>query len=205
MLARTILATLVSAACFATVNAQTCSATNAVCCQQLQDPDNLNADALNLLRLLNINPNTLTGAVGLTCTSLVSGSCNANAACCTGNNYIGNMGKADAVHSYLCPQENTVIIQPEDEITHAGTASTGTKTMKPARGIVLAVGTPKALGKGGRHAMDVRLGDLVIYTKVGPLCAAFRRGSKDDADDVQGKGKEVKVDNDEYLLLDRDE
>jgi co-chaperonin GroES (HSP10) len=98
-----------------------------------------------------------------------------------------------------------VIIQPEDEITHAGTASTGTKTMKPARGIVLAVGTPKALGKGGRHAMDVRLGDLVIYTKVGPLCAAFRRGSKDDADDVQGKGKEVKVDNDEYLLLDRDE
>ncbi|KAM0105771.1 hypothetical protein ACP6JB_008690 [Aspergillus fumigatus] len=188
MLARTILATLVSAACFATVNAQTCSATNAVCCQQLQDPDNLNADALNLLRLLNINPNTLTGAVGLTCTSLVSGSCNANAACCTGNNY-----------------ENTVIIQPEDEITHAGTASTGTKTMKPARGIVLAVGTPKALGKGGRHAMDVRLGDLVIYTKVGPLCAAFRRGSKDDADDVQGKGKEVKVDNDEYLLLDRDE
>ncbi|KAF4252266.1 hypothetical protein CNMCM8714_007853 [Aspergillus fumigatus] len=173
MLARTILATLVSAACFATVNAQTCSATNPVCCQQLQDPDNLNADALNLLRLLNINPNTLTGAVGLTCTSLVSGSCNANAACCTGNNY------------YLCPQENTVIIQPEDEITHAGTASTGTKTMKPARGIVLAVGTPKALGKGGRHAMDVRLGDLVIYTK--------------------GKGKEVKVDNDEYLLLDRDE
>ncbi|KAH1432714.1 hypothetical protein KXW29_001589 [Aspergillus fumigatus] len=95
------------------------------------------------------------------------------------------MGKADAVHSYLCPQENTVIIQPEDEITHAGTASTGTKTMKPARGIVLAVGTPKALGKGGRHAMDVKLGDLVIYTK--------------------GKGKEVKVDNDEYLLLDRDE
>lgn len=105
MLARTILATLVSAACFATVNAQTCSATNAVCCQQLQDPDNLNADALNLLRLLNINPNTLTGAVGLTCkrlteacfacllltrpgTSLVSGSCNANAACCTGNNYV---------------------------------------------------------------------------------------------------------------------
>lgn len=70
MLARTILATLVSAACFATVNAQTCSATNAVCCQQLQDPDNLNADALNLLRLLNINPNTLTGAVGLTCKRL---------------------------------------------------------------------------------------------------------------------------------------
>ncbi|EAW20236.1 hydrophobin family protein [Aspergillus fischeri NRRL 181] len=89
MLARTILAALVSAACFATVNAQTCSAANTKCCQQLQDPDNLNADALNLLRLLNINPNTLTGAVGLTCTSLVSGSCNANAACCSGNNYNG--------------------------------------------------------------------------------------------------------------------
>ncbi|PKX91098.1 putative chaperonin (GroES/Cpn10) [Aspergillus novofumigatus IBT 16806] len=52
-------------------------------------------------------------------------------------------------------------------------------------GVVLAVGTTKALGNGGRHAMDVRLGDLVIYTK--------------------GKGKEVRVDNDEYLLLDRDE
>ncbi|GFF38875.1 hypothetical protein IFM58399_05386 [Aspergillus lentulus] len=96
-----------------------------------------------------------------------------------------NMAKADAVHSYLCPQENTVIIQPEDDITHVGTASSGTKTMKPARGVVLAVGTTKALGNGGRHAMDVRLGDLVIYTK--------------------GKGKQVRVDNDEYLLLDRDE
>ncbi|GFF38833.1 10 kDa chaperonin [Aspergillus udagawae] len=95
------------------------------------------------------------------------------------------MEKADAVHSYLCPKENTVIILPEDEITHVGTASMGTKPMKPARGVVLAVGTTKAPGNGGQHAMDVRLGDLVIYTK--------------------GKGKEVKVDNDEYLLLDRDE
>lgn len=59
-----------------------------------------------------------------------------------------------------------MIIQPEDDITHVGTASSGTKTMKPARGVVLAVGTTKALGNGGRHAMDVRLGDLVIYTKV---------------------------------------
>jgi co-chaperonin GroES (HSP10) len=59
-----------------------------------------------------------------------------------------------------------VIIQPEDDITHVGTANMGTKAMKPARGVVLAVGTTKALGNGGRHAMDVRLGDLVIYTKV---------------------------------------
>jgi co-chaperonin GroES (HSP10) len=59
-----------------------------------------------------------------------------------------------------------VIIQPEDDITHVGTTSMGTKTMKPARGVVLAVGTTKALGNGGRHAMDVRQGDLVIYTKV---------------------------------------
>jgi hypothetical protein len=70
MLSTTILPALVSAAFFAAVNAQTCSAANTQCCQQLQDPDNLNADALNLLRLLNINPNTLTGAVGLDCKCL---------------------------------------------------------------------------------------------------------------------------------------
>jgi hypothetical protein len=105
MLSRTILVALVSAACFATVNAQTCSAANTECCQQLQDSDNLDANALNLLRLLNVDPNTLTGSVGLSCkclpevylalllltspgTSIVSGSCDADAACCTGNNYV---------------------------------------------------------------------------------------------------------------------
>ncbi|GIJ90610.1 hypothetical protein Asppvi_009571 [Aspergillus pseudoviridinutans] len=93
------------------------------------------------------------------------------------------MEHADAVHSYLCPKENTVIVLPEDEITHVGTSSMGTKSMKPARGVVLAVGTTKASGDGKQHAKDVRLGDLVIYPK----------------------GKEVKVDRDEYLLLDRDE
>jgi hypothetical protein len=82
MLSRTILVALVSAACFATVNAQTCSAANTECCQQLQDSDNLDANALNLLRLLNVDPNTLTGSVGLSCTSIVSGSCDADAACC---------------------------------------------------------------------------------------------------------------------------
>ncbi|KAF7128665.1 hypothetical protein CNMCM5793_003516 [Aspergillus hiratsukae] len=173
MLSRTILVALVGAACFATVNAQTCSASNKKCCKQIQDSENLDANALNLLKILNVDVDALTGSIGLTCTNVIGNACNAQAACCTGNNY------------YLCPQENTVIIQPEDEITHVGTASKGTKTMKPARGVVLAVGTTKALGDGGRHAMDVRLGDLVIYTK--------------------GKGKEVRVDNDEYLILERDE
>ncbi|PKX91099.1 hydrophobin family protein [Aspergillus novofumigatus IBT 16806] len=92
MLSRTILIALVSAACFATVNAQTCSAVNKKCCQQLQNAKSLNADALSLLRLLNVDVNTLTGSVGLTCnpgTNIVSGSCDAKAACCTGNNYNG--------------------------------------------------------------------------------------------------------------------
>ncbi|RLL95228.1 hypothetical protein CFD26_103010 [Aspergillus turcosus] len=173
MLSRTILVALVSAACFATVNAADCSSKNEKCCQQLQDSKSLDSNVLGLLNLLDVDVDALTGNVGVQCTDIVGGTCTAQTACCTGNNY------------YLCPQENTVIIQPEDEITHVGTASKGTKTMKPARGVVLAVGTTKALGEGGRHAMDVRLGDLVIYTK--------------------GKGKEVRVDNDEYLILERDE
>lgn len=79
-----------------------------------------------------------------------------------------------------------MIIQPEDEITHVGTASKGTKTMKPARGVVLAVGTTKALGDGGRHAMDVRLGDLVIYTKV---AAGPSRSVEMVADGCRGRGR----------------
>ncbi|EAW15260.1 putative chaperonin (GroES/Cpn10) [Aspergillus clavatus NRRL 1] len=93
------------------------------------------------------------------------------------------MDAADAVHSYLCPQEDTIIIQPEEDITHFGTATKS--AMKPVRGIVLAVGKTKALGKGRDPAVDVRLGDMVVYTK--------------------GKGKEVQVDKDKYLILKRDE
>jgi hypothetical protein len=67
MLSRTILAALVSAACFATVNAQTCSASNQQCCQQLEDSDDLDANALNLLQLLNVDVDALTGLVGVQC------------------------------------------------------------------------------------------------------------------------------------------
>ncbi|RHZ46218.1 putative chaperonin (GroES/Cpn10) [Aspergillus thermomutatus] len=190
MLSRTFLLALVGAASFATINAQSCSSSNKKCCQQIQDSDNLDATALSLLNLVGLDADALTGSIGLQCTNVIANTCSAEAACCTGNNYVDigkyriEMGNTD-VHTYLCPQENTVIIQPEDEITHFGTASKGTKTMKPARGVVLAVGRTKALGDGAGQAMDVRLGDLIIYTK--------------------GKGKEVRVDNDEYLILNRDE
>ncbi|KAF7173433.1 hypothetical protein CNMCM5623_005646 [Aspergillus felis] len=173
MLSRTILLALVSAACFATVNADSCSPENEKCCRQVEDKDHLDDHAKGLLGLLRVDLDSLVGDVGLDCTNILDGSCSNNAACCSGNDF------------YLCPKENTVIVLPEDEITHVGTSSTGTKSMKPARGVVLAVGTTKAPANGKQHAMDVRLGDLVIYAK--------------------GKGKEVKVDRDEYLLLDREE
>ncbi|KAF7171362.1 hypothetical protein CNMCM6106_005776 [Aspergillus hiratsukae] len=87
MLSRTILVALVGAACFATVNAQTCSASNKKCCKQIQDSENLDANALNLLKILNVDVDALTGSIGLTCTNVIGNACNAQAACCTGNNY----------------------------------------------------------------------------------------------------------------------
>jgi hypothetical protein len=67
MLSRTILAALVSTAWFATINAQTCSASNQQCCQQLEDSEDLDANALNLLQLLNVDVDALTGLVGVQC------------------------------------------------------------------------------------------------------------------------------------------
>jgi hypothetical protein len=67
MLSRTILVALVSAACFATVNAADCSSKNEKCCQQLQDSKNLDASTLGLLGLLGVDVGSLTGNVGVQC------------------------------------------------------------------------------------------------------------------------------------------
>ena len=52
---------------------------------------------------------------------------------------------------------------------------------KPTRGEVLAVGEGKYNDKGERTPMDVKAGDIVIYSKYG--------------------GTEVKVEGEEYLIL----
>ena len=52
---------------------------------------------------------------------------------------------------------------------------------KPTRGEVLAVGEGKYNDKGERTPVDVKVGDIVIYSKYGAT--------------------EVKVDGDEYLIL----
>ncbi|GIJ90609.1 hypothetical protein Asppvi_009570 [Aspergillus pseudoviridinutans] len=88
MLSRTILAALVSAACFTTINAD-CSPENEKCCRDIEDKDHLDDRTKGLLGLLRVDVDSLIGDVGLDCTSILGGSCSNNAACCSGNDFNG--------------------------------------------------------------------------------------------------------------------
>ena len=56
---------------------------------------------------------------------------------------------------------------------------------KPQRGEVLAVGAGRLTNDGERIAMDVKVGDTVIYSKYG--------------------GNEVKIEDEEYIILKSDQ
>ena len=81
------------------------------------------------------------------------------------------------------PLEDRILVQPlEAETTTAsGLVIPETAKEKPQEGKVLAVGPGRVDDKGVRVPMDIKVGDVVIYSKYG--------------------GTEVKYNGDELLLL----
>ena len=84
----------------------------------------------------------------------------------------------------LKPLHDHVIIKPitEDEITKAGLVLPDTVDKeKPEKGEVIAVGPGKLLDNGQRVAMNVKVGDKVMFKKYSP--------------------DEIKIDKVEYLII----
>jgi len=81
------------------------------------------------------------------------------------------------------PLEDRILVQPlEAETTTAsGLVIPETAKEKPQEGKVLAVGPGRVDDKGVRVPMDIKTGDIVIYSKYG--------------------GTEVKYSGEDYLLL----
>jgi len=84
----------------------------------------------------------------------------------------------------LQPLEDRIVVQASegDQTTASGLVIPDTAKEKPQEGTVVAAGPGRWNEDGdGRVALDVKVGDVVIYSKYG--------------------GTEVKVDGEEYLIL----
>lgn len=83
----------------------------------------------------------------------------------------------------LQPLADRVVVKAiaQEEKTKSGIVLPDTAKEKPQEGEVLAVGPGKVAENGARVAMEVNVGDKVIYSKYA--------------------GTEIKVDGEEYLVL----
>ena len=83
----------------------------------------------------------------------------------------------------LKPLEDRIVVQPleAEQVTASGLVIPDTAKEKPQEGKVLAVGPGRFDDKGTRIPVDVKVGDVVLYSKYG--------------------GTEVKYSGQEYLVL----
>jgi chaperonin GroES len=83
----------------------------------------------------------------------------------------------------LEPLVDRLVVMPieKEEVTKGGIFLPDTAKEKPQEGKVLAVGPGRLSEDGKRIAMDVKVGDIVIYAKYG--------------------GTEIKIDDEELLIL----
>lgn len=78
--------------------------------------------------------------------------------------------------------DRVIVKRVEEELTSAGgIVLPGSATEKPSEGEVLAVGTGKLLDNGDVRAVDVKVGDKVLFGKY--------------------SGSEVKIDGEELLVM----
>jgi chaperonin GroES len=91
--------------------------------------------------------------------------------------------KATATATKLRPLGDRVVIEPtpREEMTKSGIVLPDTAKEKPQEGKVIAVGPGKILEDGKREAIDVTVGDKVLYAKYA--------------------GTEFKVDGEELLIV----
>jgi len=85
------------------------------------------------------------------------------------------------------PLHDRIIVKrlPEEEVTKGGIIIPDSAKEKPAQGEVLAVGPGKTLDNGKLQALDVKVGDRVMFGKY--------------------SGSEIKLDGVEQLILREDE
>jgi len=85
------------------------------------------------------------------------------------------------------PLADKVLVKPSqaEEKSSGGIYIPDAAKQKPIEGEVIAVGPGRVLDDGSRSAITVKIGDKVIYSKYG--------------------GTEVKLDGDEYVILDEDQ
>lgn len=83
----------------------------------------------------------------------------------------------------LQPLGDRIVVKPieREEVTKGGIVLPDTVKEKPQEGKVLAAGPGRLSEDGKRIAMDVKVGDVVLYVKYG--------------------GTEVKVDGEELMIL----
>jgi chaperonin GroES len=83
----------------------------------------------------------------------------------------------------LKPLEDRIVVSPleAEQVTASGLVIPDTAKEKPQEGKVLAVGPGRFDDKGARVPVDVKVGDVVLYSKYG--------------------GTEVKYSGEEYLVL----
>ena len=83
----------------------------------------------------------------------------------------------------LQPLADRLVVKPieREEVTKGGIVLPDTVKEKPQEGEVLAVGPGRLSDDGKRIAMDVEVGDIVLYAKYG--------------------GTEIKIDDEELMIL----
>ncbi len=83
----------------------------------------------------------------------------------------------------LQPLADRLAVKPieREEVTKGGIVLPDTAKEKPQEGKVLAVGPGRLSEDGKRIAMDVKMGDIVLYAKYG--------------------GTEIKIDDEELIIL----
>ncbi len=83
----------------------------------------------------------------------------------------------------LQPLADRLVVKPieREEVTKSGIVLPDTAKEKPQEGEVLAVGPGRLSDDGKRIAMDVKVGDIVIYAKYG--------------------GAEIKIEDEELVIL----
>lgn len=88
-----------------------------------------------------------------------------------------------ATKTVLKPLDDRVVVKTleAEETTASGLVIPDTAKEKPQEGEVLAVGPGRLDDSGNRTQLDVKVGDIVLYSKYG--------------------GTEVKYDNEDYLVL----
>ena len=83
----------------------------------------------------------------------------------------------------LQPMADRLVVRPieREEVTKGGIVLPDTAKEKPQEGEVVAVGPGRMTEDGKRIAMDVKVGDIVVYAKYG--------------------GTEIKLDDEELMIL----